>query len=217
MSARPRARWASLAAVAILATRAAAGCGGSPSGHGNGNGGGGGGSDGGGTTVLGGGNGPDGGPAATNNGLVTVLPANATLLVTGPTATQAFTATLKGNSTPSPAQWFVDDPTLGSIDSSGLFTASALSGGIVNVTAQVGNQLGSAPLTLKLQITENPGGVDPGTQSGLTAGGTADPAFRWLYPYDQTVFPRGLTGPTLQWDGTAPDALLVRVTSNLLD
>ncbi|MGO9000030.1 MAG: hypothetical protein ACLQVI_42430 [Polyangiaceae bacterium] len=215
MNARVRVWLASFAVVVLLMCKLTTGCGGTPAGGGS-NGGGGAGAEGGEPSLLGGG-GPDGGPTGTNNGLVTVLPANSTLVVTGPTTTLAFTATLKGNSSPSTAQWFVDNPSLGSIDGNGLFTASATAGGVLNVTAQIGAQLGSTTLTLHLTVTENPGGLDGGTQAGLTAGGTADSAFRWLYPYDQTVFPQGLTGPTLQWDGTAPDSLLVHVTSNLLD
>lgn len=66
-------------------------------------------------------------------------------------------------------------------------------------------------------IDENPGNVDDGTQGLLDAGGTADAAFKFLYPYDETVFPRGLIPPTLQFDGTAPDAMRVRITFNGMD
>ncbi len=61
-------------------------------------------------------------------------------------------------------------------------------------------------------ITENPGGVMPGDQTKLKNGGTADSAFAWLYPYDKTVFPRGLIPPTMQFGGTSPDATYVHVT-----
>ena len=61
-------------------------------------------------------------------------------------------------------------------------------------------------------ITENPGGVMPGDQTKLKNGGTADLAFAWLYPYDRTVFPRGLIPPTMQFGGTSPDATYVHVT-----
>ena len=61
-------------------------------------------------------------------------------------------------------------------------------------------------------LSDNPGKVDPGTQGKLMGGGTADPAFAWLYPYDQTVFPRGLLPPKLQFAGTAPTAVFVHVT-----
>jgi hypothetical protein len=46
----------------------------------------------------------------------------------------------------------------------------------------------------------------------LAAGGSADPAFSWLYPYDRTVFPRGLLPPELQLGGVAPDGALVHVS-----
>ena len=61
-------------------------------------------------------------------------------------------------------------------------------------------------------ITENPGHIDPGTQGTLVGGGTFDSGFKWLYPYDKTVFPRGLLPPTLQLAGAPPDAAYVHVT-----
>jgi hypothetical protein len=61
-------------------------------------------------------------------------------------------------------------------------------------------------------LHENPGGVDMGTQSQLEGGGNADPSLRFLYPYDKTVFPRGLISPTIQIDGAAPDAVYLHVT-----
>jgi hypothetical protein len=61
-------------------------------------------------------------------------------------------------------------------------------------------------------IVENPGAVDTVMQGQLQTGGTADSAFAWMYPYDQTVFPRGLIPPTLQFGGSSPDAVYVHVT-----
>src|SRR5579859_7238485 len=66
-------------------------------------------------------------------------------------------------------------------------------------------------------LVDNPGGVDTGTIGKLQGGGSADPTFVWLYPYDQTVFPRGLLPPTMQLAGASPDAVYVRVTSAGLD
>ena len=66
------------------------------------------------------------------------------------------------------------------------------------------------------EITDNAGNVDSGTQMALEAGGNADPSFRWLYPYDQTVFPRGLLSPKLQFDG-ASDVFYVHATALGLD
>jgi WD40 repeat protein len=66
-------------------------------------------------------------------------------------------------------------------------------------------------------LTENPGSVPVATQTELQASGTADSAFAWLYPYDKTVFPRGLLSPTLQLGGGASDAEYVHITSKTLD
>jgi hypothetical protein len=66
-------------------------------------------------------------------------------------------------------------------------------------------------------IVENPGGISATIQSQLQAGGMQDPTFTWLYPYDKTVFPRGLISPTLQFGGGASDAEYVRITSKTLD
>jgi len=61
-------------------------------------------------------------------------------------------------------------------------------------------------------LKENTGALTASQEAMLTSGGSADASFKWLYPYDGTVFPRGLIPPTLQFAGTAPDALLVRIT-----
>lgn len=66
-------------------------------------------------------------------------------------------------------------------------------------------------------IDENPGGVDTGTQGQLNGGGHADSQFGWLYPYDKTVFPRGLLPPKFQFGGTAADAAYVHITCASLD
>jgi hypothetical protein len=61
-------------------------------------------------------------------------------------------------------------------------------------------------------ISDNPGNVPTGTQTMLTTGGNGDASFAWLYPYDKTVFPRGLISPTLQFAGTAPTSFYVHVS-----
>jgi hypothetical protein len=66
-------------------------------------------------------------------------------------------------------------------------------------------------------IVENPGAIDPATQSQLQMGGSGDSAFAWLYPYDRTVFGRGLLSPTMQFAGGAADAAYVRITSMTVD
>jgi hypothetical protein len=60
-------------------------------------------------------------------------------------------------------------------------------------------------------IVDEVGQLDPTTKDGLEKGGKADPAFRFVYPYDKTVFARGLLPPTLQFEGTKADAVLVTI------
>lgn len=145
-----------------------------------------------------------------------IKPEDPTLDVTGGPATLKFEAFVDGSTTPSQATWSVDMPSIGAMDGAGLFTASGLKGAKATVSAQVGNLTAQTTITVRLHLEENPGSVDPKTQAQLEAGGAADPGFKWLYPYDKTVFPRGLLPPTLMFASTA-DAYLVRVTSKFLD
>jgi hypothetical protein len=133
-----------------------------------------------------------------------IKPPNPTLIVKAPGATEQFTATLGGVAVN--AQWTLDTAGTGSIDSHGLFTASGLQGGAVAVTATADGQTAQTTLNLVLELTENPGMVSAATQAQLQAGGAADPAFAWLYPYDKTVFPRDLPAPTLQFAAGPSDA-----------
>jgi hypothetical protein len=63
-----------------------------------------------------------------------------------------------------------------------------------------------------------------GAASGLTAaqvnmllaGGSAG-SLRYLYPYAQTIFPRGLIAPTLMWDGGKADFVYVHIKSSLFE
>src|SRR5580692_8414970 len=53
--------------------------------------------------------------------------------------------------------------------------------------------------------------------ASLKAGGSAG-SLKWLYPYDQTVFPGGISAPTLQWQQSGtPDGLYVHISSQLYD
>ena len=155
-----------------------------------------------------------GGGDAPSTSTLTITPQNPVIDVTagGAPGTQQFTALIGGSSAPQPASWGMDNPALGLVDNNGLFTASGTVGGTGNVSAQLGSAMATTTVTVHLHLTENPGNVDPGTQGKLQAGGSADATFKWLYPYDKTVFPRGLTAPVLQFNGTASDATLVRVT-----
>jgi hypothetical protein len=156
------------------------------------------------------------------NGVVTVAPVHFVALANG--------------TTPVPASWVLDRGDLGPLGAaSGAFTASGLGTGIGQVTAQYGSVVAQTNVTVSVKATQNGGAsvppdggtggvggtgpgsqVDTGTQGTLT-GGATPPAnaqeLGWLYPYDKTVWPRGLLAPLLQWQTThAVTAVYVHAT-----
>jgi hypothetical protein len=162
----------------------------------------------------------DSGPSFTfdaGSPVLLVSPAGSTLVVTGPGATQQFKAVLQGTTTPIAASWSVDLPLVGSIDQNGLFTASGRLGGVVTVSAATASAHGATTMTVDLQIVDDAIDAGAGVVAALRDGGTADPGFSWLYPYDQTVFPRELVPPTLQWGGEPASYVRVHVKSSTLD
>lgn len=60
-------------------------------------------------------------------------------------------------------------------------------------------------------------GVDSATIAALLRGGTRDASMRFLYPYDGTVFPRGVGAPALMWEGSEADAVYVHLYNEQLD
>lgn len=110
------------------------------------------------------------------------------------------------------AIWATDDVSVGTVAPTGLFTAKGLVAGQVKVTARYGSSEATTTITVKVSAEQNVGGVSDADKDLLRAGGSAAP-FQWLYPYDNTVFPRGLAAPTLQFGGAAADALRVTLDS----
>ncbi len=60
------------------------------------------------------------------------------------------------------------------------------------------------------------GGLSSAAVKALLAGGSAG-SMRFLYPYSGTVFPRGLIGPTIMWDGASADYVYVHLKSNAFE
>jgi WD40 repeat protein len=202
-----RASWSALL-VLLVAIAVAAGCGSSGSNNGSG-------TDAGmGDDATGTKDGPIGfgGDAASS---LTISPQNPVLNVSAPGVTLQFKALENGQAVP--ATWTIDVADIGTIDSTGLFVASGSLGGPTTVTAQVGNMTAKTLLTVKLTLTDNSGNVPPGTQGQLQGGGSADPTFKWLYPYNATVFPRGINPPVLQTGGTGWDAAYLHISFSTLD
>ncbi|MDB4986350.1 MAG: Flagellar hook-length control protein FliK, partial [Myxococcaceae bacterium] len=70
------------------------------------------------------------------------------------------------------------------------------------------------PVLETLQVDEcgadNVAGLSGDQIASLKAGGSAD-GMRWLYPYDGTVFPRGIGAPKLMWEGAGTQAVYVHI------
>jgi hypothetical protein len=159
------------------------------------------------------------------NGLV-ISPANPVLKLTAgqPTQTMQFTAARNGQSVS--VRWNVDRGEIGKINGAGQFVTTSDIGGVARVSATDGNNSqASTTVTVQVQATDNgdpaysanlpppgaggyggvggdgPGGPVDRTRKGTLAGTpTMDASVKLLYPYDGTVWPRGLLAPLLQWN-----------------
>ena len=169
-----------------------------------------GGASGGGFTSSGGGTSSSGGTVQT----LRIDPPRATITVGGtlaaPTGSAAFKAYVGTSTTPVEVKWSTDDVRFGLVDAQGVFSATAI-GGTTKVRARLGETEAVAELEVVVKASEDFAALDDATKAKLRAGGSADASFRWLYPYDKTVFPRGLSAPVLQLAGAAPTAFRVHV------
>jgi hypothetical protein len=169
---------------------------------------------------------------APQNPVLDVTIANGVITsVTGGTdakGTVAFQASSAGMVVP--AKWSIDRGELGALDVSlGSFVPNGNFGGVGTVSALYGKAVATTKVTIKLHITQNGGTWDPTTVTpgvggiggvgGEAPGGPVDDAtqmrllgtsqmpanaaeFGLLYPYDGTVWPRGVFAPLLQWQST---------------
>jgi len=145
------------------------------------------------------------------------------LEVSGEPATVQASARFDDGSQPNKVVWSVDDAGLGSVSASGEFRSNGYAGGDVTITASVGAQSASATLRVTVAIVADPDQLAAELKDALLVGGQdgpngigADPDFRFLYPYDKTVFPRGLTAPLLQLGGSDADATYFKITTKTL-
>lgn len=167
---------------------------------------------------------PFGGVDATTsvNAALSITPASPVVKAVSGAAppTVQFQATQGGGAVH--AKWSLDRAELGQLDANGLFTASGLVGGVGHVSATYGQLAASTTVTVDLEATDKgdpTGGGTPGLGGFRGVGGdgagkvpsadvetalgstpTVDPAVTLLYPYDETVFPRGLLAPLIQWN-----------------
>ncbi len=172
-----------------------------------------------------------------------VTPATLTLDVTTGQAVSTQHYSAQAGNVTVPAQWSVDRGEIGSIDATGLFTPSGKVGGKAVITASYNGSVGTATVTVILHVIErgdpNPpdagaggvggsggvGGEGPGApatdpQVVLLDGPTVpDATLSFLYPYDKTVWPRGILAPLLQWSAGAHsfDAIRIHISEASFD
>lgn len=139
-----------------------------------------------------------------------------------------------------PASFSIDRGEIGSIHrTSGVFTASGAVGGTATITATRNGKTARTSVTVKLKVTDNgvlesdagadggaggyggvggegPGGsVGNGTVATLRGPVITDPGLTALYPYDRTVWPRGILAPLMQWQPGAQgdyDAVYIKMS-----
>ena len=72
------------------------------------------------------------------------------------------------------------------------------------------------PVFIDQTGADNPAGLAAPDVQALLAGG--DPgAMRFLYPYEDTVFPRGMLAPLLMWQGDMPDVVYVHLKAKTFE
>lgn len=98
--------------------------------------------------------------------------------------------------------WSATNPAVGAI-AGGTYTANGALGGVVQIKASHGGKSATASLTVRLKTKFDAATTDDPSKEKLRKADTADATVKWAYPYDDTVFPRGLAGPTLMWNGGA--------------
>jgi len=137
---------------------------------------------------------------------ISVTPATATIDVVNGTSTPVqFTATAKyksGATSDVQATWSFDRLDLAAISPAGSLAAWGQKGGVGTVTATVGTLSATAQATINLHFEDNPGNLTQGEKDKFKTPDT-NPSGKLLYPYDKTVFARGILAPELMWEGGA--------------
>jgi hypothetical protein len=142
---------------------------------------------------------------------------------------------------PVAASWSIDRGELGAIGAaSGTFQAGGSASGVGTIQATFGNLTASASVTVRIAATANGGpswsgdagpggyggvgGEGPGapTDSTVFSGAPSAPSsaqeLGFIYPYDLTVWPRGMLAPLLQWQTThSAQAVYIHLSQNDYD
>ncbi len=161
-----------------------------------------------------------GGSTGTDGGTTYTLPATITqdvpspVVVSGKPTSVHLVLKFTDGTVPSKIIWSADNVAVGSVGGDGVFTPNGYVGGVATVTATVGGGVATTKITVDVDIIEDPGTLNVMDLMRIKTGGkTGDAQFKWLYPYEGTVFPRGLTAPTLQFGGNGTRATYTTITA----
>jgi hypothetical protein len=154
---------------------------------------------------------------------IAIDPPAATLVVDGdtlppPTAFRIVGTTTTNAQVELSGTWFFDRPDVATVSNAGAVSATGLLGGKGVLQAEFNGLKATADVTVKLKLVDDTLAVDPGTKALFDTPAGPDPSLNVLYPYDKTVFPRGLLGPELQWSGgNANDIYRIQFTSETFE
>ena len=186
----------------------------------------------------------DGGLVDPDGAALTIKPTDATLTVNYGQAPPSLTYQAFYNGNPVTASFSIDRGELGDLNvSTGLFVPKGVLGGKGNVTASYQGKSVTTSITVVIDWVQNgdpdagadaggaggnggvggegPGAAVPsGTVTVLNGAPTADQGLAWLYPYDATVWPRGILAPLLQWQPGAQasyDSVYIHASESAFD
>ena len=143
---------------------------------------------------------------------ITIDPPSATIVVANGMSKPVTFKALGPNGSPVGASWSFDRPDLALVTpGGGVLKANDQNGGTGTLTATVGTAKATAIVNVQVGVVQNPAGLSPGDQAKLDAPGGGSSG-TLLYPYDKTMFARGIVAPDLMWSGGgAGDAYLVHL------
>lgn len=145
-------------------------------------------------------------------------PPEATIVVDNGSSMPVSFKALKGSVEVHPTTWYVDFGTIADVDVQGVVTATNTRGGEVTVTAELDGAKATAKVKVLFKKTVNQGNVSNEAQDKLRNATDPDGSVVWAYPYDETVFPQGLLGPELMWNGSVSgDVFYFKLTGEFVE
>ena len=117
-----------------------------------------------------------------------------------------------------PGTWYVDRADVAAITNDGVFSALNKKGADVKVFAKANGQIAQASVTVIFKKTIDDGKVTSEDKTKLDVPVGQDATIQWAYPYDGTVWPKGLLSPEMMWkNGNPDDSYLLHFKGGQLD